>query len=65
MKNLNKVGKALLTIVYCISFNLLTDKFWFKEKMDLYHVGGAIFCGIGTGLFLTYLFNRRKTRTAS
>lgn len=63
MKNLNKVSKALLLIAYCISSNLLLDKFWFKEKMDLYHVGGAIFSGITGGLILAYLFNRQKTRT--
>jgi hypothetical protein len=62
MKNLNKVGKVLLNIVFCICVNMLLDKFIFHEKWDPYHWGGAIFRGVGTGLMLTYLSNRQKKR---
>jgi hypothetical protein len=62
MKNLNKVGKALLIIVCFIGLNILGGMFLFKETMDSYHLTRAISGGIGSGLIVAYLSNRKKNR---
>ncbi|MES2427412.1 MAG: hypothetical protein V4560_10590 [Bacteroidota bacterium] len=38
------------------------NRFLFEEKMDAYHIGGAIFGGICSGLSFTFLPNRVKRR---
>lgn len=65
MKYLNIIGQTLLTMACCVAFNLFCDKFWFKEKMDLYHVGGAVFRGLVIGLAMTALKHRRKSRISA
>lgn len=65
MKYLNIIGKALLTIACCIAFNLFCDKFWFKEKMDIYHIGGAVFGGLGAGLAITAFKIKAKKRIST
>ncbi len=62
MKNLNKVGKALLIIICCITFNILAGMLLFKETMDSYHLTSAVSTGIGSGLIIAYLSNRKKNR---
>jgi hypothetical protein len=62
MINLNTVAKALLIIVCCIGFNILIGMSLFKETIGSYQLGEAVFGGIGTGLMLTYLSNKKKRR---
>jgi hypothetical protein len=60
MINLNKVRQIIQKIIFCITVNLLCTKFLFNDKLDAYHVGGAIFCGIFTGLTLSYFPPKKK-----
>ncbi|MBC7400643.1 MAG: hypothetical protein H7289_11925 [Mucilaginibacter sp.] len=64
MKNLNKIGKALLIIVCFITFNIFMDIFLFNEKMLPQHLGAAIFGGIGSGLAVFFISNRKKSKAA-
>lgn len=64
MKNLKRIGKALLSVLSFIAFNLLADIFLFNRPLTSYHISSAIFGGIGAGLAAFFLFNRDKSRNA-